>query len=124
MICADREALLCDLAETYGIFDLRALPVSTLATLAVGLREDSRIKRKLLGNQPTMTEMLLAAVFDKLSILAWLWSKDGQTGDNRPESLLSAILGEKTENSGAAQTFETGEEFEAEWRSITGVGHG
>ena len=124
MICADREALACDLAETYGIFDLRALPVSTLATLAVGLREDSRIKRKLLGNQITITEMLLAAVFDKLSILAWLWSKDGQTGDNRPESLLSAILGEKTESSGAAQAFETGEEFEAEWRSITGVGHG
>lgn len=124
MICADREALTCDLAETYGIFDLRALPVSTLATLAVGLREDSRIKRKLLGNQLTMTEMLLAAVFDKLSILAWLWSKDGQTGDNRPESLLSALLGEKNESSGAAQVFETGEEFESEWRSITGVGHG
>lgn len=124
MICADREALTCDLAETYGIFDLRALPVSTLATLAVGLREDSRIKRKLLGSQLTMAEMLLAAVFDKLSILAWLWSKDGQTGDNLPESLLSALLGEKTESSGAAQTFDTGEEFEAEWRSITGVGHG
>lgn len=124
MICADREALLCDLAETYGIFDLRALPVSTLATLAVGLREDSRIKRKLLGNQLTMTEMLLAAVFDKLSILAWLWSKDGQTGDNLPESLLSALMGESEERSGAAQAFETGEEFEAEWRSITGVGHG
>lgn len=124
MICADREALTCDLAETYGIFDLRALPVSTLATLAVGLREDSRIKRKLLGNQITMTEMLLAAVFDKLSILAWLWSKDGQTGDNRPESLLSALMGESEERSGAAQAFETGEEFEAEWRSITGVGHG
>lgn len=124
MICADREALICDLAETYGIFDLRALPASTLATLAVGLREDSRIKRKLLGTQLTNTEMLLAAVFDKLSILAWLWSKDGQTGDNIPESLLSALLGEKPESSGAAQTFETGEEFEIEWRSITGVGHG
>lgn len=124
MICADREALTCDLAETYGIFDLRALPVSTLATLAVGLREDSRIKRKLLGNQLTMTEMLLAAVFDKLSVLAWLWSKDGQAGENRPESLLSALMGEKEERSGAAQAFETGEGFEAEWRSITGVGHG
>ena len=124
MICADREALLCDLAETYGIFDLRALPVSTLATLAVGLREDSRIKRKLLGNPLTRTEMLLAAVFDKLSVLAWLWSKDGQTGDNPPESLLSALMGEKEERSGAAQAFETAEEFESEWRSITGVGHG
>lgn len=124
MICADREALLCDLAETYGIFDLRALPVSTLATLAVGLRENSRIKTKLLGPQLTKTEMLLAAVFDKLSILAWLWSTDGQTGENRPESLLSALMGEKTESSGAAQTFDSGEEFEAEWRRITGVGHG
>lgn len=124
MICADREALLCDLAETYGIFDFRALPVTTLATLAVGLREDSRIKRKLLGSQLTMTEMLLAAVFDKLSVLAWMWSKDGQTGENPPESLLSALMGEKEERPGAAQAFETAEEFESEWRSITGVGHG
>ena len=88
------------------------------------MREDSRIKRKLLGNPLTKTEMLLAAVFDKLSVLAWLWSKDGQTGDNPPESLLSALMGEKEERSGAAQAFETAEEFESEWRSITGVGHG
>ena len=41
MMALDREALLCDLAETYGIYDVRALPVSTLAVLASGLRENS-----------------------------------------------------------------------------------
>ena len=49
MIATDENALLCDLAETYGIFDFNALPVETLAALSFGLRENSRIKRKMSG---------------------------------------------------------------------------
>ena len=60
MISADRDALLCDFAETYGIYDFRALPAFTLATLAVGLRDDSRIKMKMHGTRITRTETLLA----------------------------------------------------------------
>ena len=37
MIALDQNALICDFAETYGIYNYRALPVSLLATLAVGL---------------------------------------------------------------------------------------
>ena len=34
---------MCDLAETYGVLDMDALPAHLVATLAAGLREDSRI---------------------------------------------------------------------------------
>ncbi len=34
---------MCDLAETYGVLDMDALPARLVATLAAGLREDSRI---------------------------------------------------------------------------------
>ena len=40
----DKEALECDLAETYGIYDINTLPISKIAIFAKGLREKSRIK--------------------------------------------------------------------------------
>lgn len=47
----DRDALLCDMAETYGVFDLRALPLQTVAVLAQGLRPDSRIMLRLAAEE-------------------------------------------------------------------------
>lgn len=47
MLAADRDALICDLAETYRVLDYRALPVELLATLAAGLRPDARIWQKI-----------------------------------------------------------------------------
>lgn len=123
MLSADRNALICDLAETYGIFDYRALPVPLLATLAAGLREDSRIKRILAGAKMTRLEMLVAAVVDKLSALVWLNSEDGRKGENRPKSVLVLLMGEEPEES-PVEGFDTADEFEAEWTRRTGVSHG
>lgn len=123
MLSADREALICDLAEVYGIFDHRALPVSLLATLSVGLRDDSRIKRKISGMKLTRTEMLLAAGVDRLSVLLWLNTDDGRKGENRPASILDVLMGNETDDK-QTEGFETAEEFEAAWEQITGVSHG
>lgn len=49
MMALDRDALECDMAETYRIYDLRALPPERVAMLACGLRADSRIKLKQQG---------------------------------------------------------------------------
>lgn len=123
MLSADRDALICDLAEVYGIFDHRALPVSLLATLAVGLREDSRIKRKISGTKLTRMELLTAAAVDRLSMLLWLNTEDGRKGENRPVSVLGTLMGEEPEEK-PVEGFETAEEFEAEWTRRTGVSHG
>lgn len=47
----DRDALICDIAETYGVYDLGALPLQTVAVLAQGLRHDARIMMKLIAEQ-------------------------------------------------------------------------
>jgi len=123
MLSADRDALICDLAEVYGIFDHKALPVSLLATLSVGLREDSRIKQKLSGMHLSRMEQLMAATVDRLSMLVWMNSEDGRKGENRPTSVLGVLMGEEPEEK-PVEGFETAEEFEAEWAKRTGVSHG
>lgn len=124
MLATDREALICDLAETYGIFDYRALPARLLATLAVGLREDSRIKMRIEGQRVPRSELLLAAVLDKLSMIAWFLSEDGQNNVNRPTSMVEVLLGEPSSQASAIESFDTAEQFEQEWKRRTGVAHG
>lgn len=122
MLSADEDALICDLAETYGIFDYRALPARTLATLAVGLREDSRIKMHLIGAKVPRKDLLLAAIVDRLSLLVWFNTEDGRNGVNRPPSVLGSIFG--NESADNVEAFETADAYEAEWARITGVTHG
>lgn len=122
-MAADADALLCDLAETYGIFDYRALPVQTLATLAAGLRDDSRIKMRLSGVKVAKNEMLLAAAVDRLSLLVWMQTEDGRQNRNRPKSIFAVLCGEEKQNSDVT-AFDSAEDFETEWQRITGCSHG
>lgn len=110
------------MAETYGILDWSEIPAGTLAMLATGLGDDSRIKRKIGGRKATKLELLLASVADKLSTLIWFQTEDGHNGENRPASVLSFLLGETEQNE--EEGFETAEEFEDMWESVTGVKHG
>ena len=123
MLDTDRTALTCDLAETYGIYDYRALPASTLATLAVGLRDDSRIKMKMHGTNISRIETLLAAAVDRLSMLWWAKTEDGHHNTNRPKSMLSILIGEPPKEESNVEAFESGDEFESAWERITGVKH-
>lgn len=125
MVAADADALACDLAETYGILDPRALPVDRLAVLAVGLREDSRIKMRLAGARADLDTLLLAAAADRLSWLVWAKTKDAEKGVNRPTSILAAILGEGDNDAqGACMAYESAADYEAAWAAVTGVKHG
>ena len=112
MLDADRNAVICDLAETYGILDYKALPVPLLATLCSGLRETSRIKLRLSGMSVPSDVMLLAAAVDKLAWLVWAQTTDGQKGRNRPESVLEELLGRHSEP-GRLRTFDSPAAFEA-----------
>lgn len=71
MMHADRDALLCDLAETYHVYDLKALPVQTLAALSFGLRDDSRIKMKLSGMVYVSPIILQAEIVDNLALIRY-----------------------------------------------------
>ena len=111
MLNLDEDALICDLAETYKIFDYESLPVQTVATLSIGLRGDSRIKMKAAGRKLDLSESLLATIADYLALIFWTRTKDGQKGRNRPKSIREAIEnGNKKDNEIVG--FESIEEFE------------
>ena len=92
MINLDEESLICDLAETYQIYDYKQLPLQLVAVFSCGLRENSRIKMKLSQQTASIDTMLLAGISDKLGILLWAQTKDGQKGKNRPISILEKVL--------------------------------
>ena len=116
----DSDALLCDLAETYGIYSFEALPVATLAVLSSGLRGNSRIYQKMTGAKGARMEMLVAAAVDRLSLLLYSKTKDAQDGINPPRSILDQLFGEEQANNDSAESFEDPAEFHAAWAAITG----
>src|SRR5690625_6979619 len=110
MINLDEDALICDLAETYQIYDYRQLPATRVAVFAYGLRNDSRIKMKLGGQSVPIDTLLLAGISDRLSTLIWFQTKDGQKGKNRPKSLID-LLNNKEETEKDTVIFDSGEDF-------------
>lgn len=92
MITLDEDALVCDFAETYHIYDYRGLPLELVGVLACGLREDSRIKMKLSNRKISLDSLLLAGIVDRLSLLVWAQTKDASKGRNRPKSVLDDLL--------------------------------
>lgn len=112
MIAIDEDALICDLAETYHIYDYKRLPLISVAVFSLGLRENSRIKMKLSGSKISLEQSLLASVADRLGILIWQKTKDGAKGNNVPKSILATLNGEvKEEEESEARLFISGEEF-------------
>lgn len=113
MVNTDRDALECDLAETYHIYDMRALPLSKVALFSVGLRENSRIKMAMNESKVTLQESLTALAVDSLNLLAWSKTQDAENGKNPPESVYEKLTRkQKTSN---APSFKTMEEFEKAW---------
>lgn len=112
MLSTSEDNLICDFAETYGILDYKALPVSLVATLAAGLRDDSRCKMALSDTRVKTEHILLAAIVDRLSILLWSQSKDARHGRNRPKSIVQTILSSGKADSSVI-AFDTAEDFEA-----------
>lgn len=121
MIIADEEALICDFAETYGVYDYRKLPLKQAAIFASGLRDNSRIKMKMAGLTENPDRILTAAVVDRLGALVWMRTKDGVKGRNKPVSILDILLRKKQK---AADTdvisFSSGQEFEDERNRLLG----
>ena len=111
MIQTDEDALICDLAETYHIYDYRQLPLTQVAIFAIGLKDDSRIKMKMSGQLVPMETLLLAGILDRLSILLWRQTKDGQKGRNMPTMILDTLVPRKSKESDVI-VFSSGEDYQ------------
>ena len=112
MVSEDENALICDFAETYRIYDYRQLPARRAAVYACGLRPNARIMMKLTGAKVPLETLLLGTIADAENILVWMKTTDGLEGRNQPVSLLEAMLGIHKETVG----FESPEAF-MEWRA-------
>lgn len=109
MLRTDKNALICDLAETYHIFDYKQLPPSQVAIFAIGLRDNSRIKMTLSGSKVPPDICLLAGIFDRLNVLLWSKTKDAEKGRNRPKPLLSVLYEEQKDTD--IRAYSSGEDF-------------
>lgn len=110
-----KDALICDLAETYGIFNYKGLPVETLATLVCGLRDNSRTKMFLADAKVDVNTVLLGTIADRLALLVWMQTEDGHKGRNRPKSVVETWFDNKDND---VMTFASLEDFEAYRQSI------
>lgn len=113
MLSMGEDDLICDLAETYGILNYRELSPYLVATLSLGLSDNSRIKKKMSGQELSLQEMLLALTVDNLQILNWTKTKDAQHNKNKPKSLFKKLMHLDDENKDELLAFETPEEYEA-----------
>jgi hypothetical protein len=120
MMELDEDALICDLAETYQIYDYRSLPVKLVATLAAGLRDDSRIKLRAAGSPVPLEAMLLAIIADRVEMFRYGFSEDASKKRNVPVSLVETLTGE-SKKSNKAMGFRTPGEFEAALARIRGA---
>lgn len=110
MVALDEDAFVCDLAETYGVIDYRALPLQTVATLGLGLSWDSRIRQKKTGIIVPLQTFLLAQAVDGINMLCWLNSVDGEKNRNRPASIAEKLKVEEETNEGQ---FADADDFES-----------
>ena len=113
-------AVVCDLAEYYHVLDWRSLPLRTVGMLVAGLREDSRTMMQVSGQKIKLDSALLAASLDRLSMLLWARTKDGEKNRRRPKSILDTLTKEKDKKDQVV-AFESAEEFmEARRRILEG----
>lgn len=101
----------CDLAQYYQVHDWHEYPAAHIATLACGLPRDSRVVKAINGIKYDTEELLMASAVDRLSLLWWSKTKDGQNNINRPKMFINTLL-EKEEKTDIIQSFKTGEDFE------------
>ena len=122
MIVEGEDELICDFAETYHIYNYKSLPVNLAATLAVGLRDNSRIKMKLTGSKGTFEEHILTMIYDVANIIKYYQTQDALEGVNQPELLAPKLFDKdykpkEKANDNEYMSFSSPEDFKRAWNN-------
>ncbi|MGX7390955.1 DUF5361 domain-containing protein [Dolosigranulum pigrum] len=104
----DEDALVCDLAETYGIYDYKQLPLLKVAVFAYGLSDDSRIKRRFSQQKVDLDTLILASLYDQFNVLLYAFSNG--KGD-QPLSLTDTLMDRPTQSTRKEHVFQSREDF-------------
>ena len=118
MINSCEAELICDFAEVYHIYGLESVPVELAATLAAGLRQDSRVQMKLSERRVPDWVTLLAMAVDALNWLMWSKTKDARHKRNMPESVAAQFTRKPEQERKQIQSFRSGAEFRAAWDRV------
>ena len=116
MIALDEDALICDFAEVYHIYNYRSLPVEYAATLAKGLKYDSRIMMRISGLKIDLNTLFLAHIVDNTAINVYFKTKDAERNKNRPKSFVEILSG--ADKGEKAKGFDSGEDFLEAWGKL------
>lgn len=103
--------MICDLAQTYGLFNYKSLPPSLVATLVLGLGEDSRVIKKITKARLSYHDSILALIFDSLQIINYKLGH--RKGQGKPKSLYKKLTEENKKDD--LKAFKSPEEFD-KWR--------
>lgn len=106
----DEDAVICDIAETYGVFDYKSLDVGLLSILVTGLPPESRIKQKLNKEKIGLTDTLLAGILDSLNHIAYMLQ--GKKHGKHPASVLEMLRNVSEKKTKKSISFSSPEEFE------------
>lgn len=117
MVAKYESEFICDIVQYYHIIDYKGLSPTLVATLLVGLPNDSRVKMALSGQKLTLEQTLLAKISDDLAFIAWAQTEDARKNRNRPKSVLQELLGEHKREKLVSLTEE---EFDRRWKELTG----
>ncbi len=117
ILAKDRNALICDLAETYQIYDYRRVPGKLLGILTAGLGPNTRIGHKVNGVRGDVAEVLLAQILDGVRWLCWAQTEDAKKGRGRPQSVASDFFVSEDKNKVRKLTVD---EFENIRKKVTG----
>lgn len=118
MVGFDEDSLICDLAETYHILNYKEYSLYLVSKLAIGLRNNSRIKMKLSNQRINLETMLLASILDILRLDLWGKTKDGAKKKNKPKSIVKIINNDEDKEKREYITFKSCEDFEKERKKI------
>lgn len=116
MLNVDEDALVCDLAETYNIYNYKGLSLLKAATFSCGLRYDSRIKLKVADAKVSNDTLMIASILDQVNFIAWSKTDDATRGYGRPKRVVDVLMGKEEirEN----ESFVDADEFERMRRSL------
>ena len=109
--------MICDLAETYQIYDYRGVPGRLLGILTAGLRENSRVGRIINGVRGDVSDVLLAQILDGVRFLCWAQTGDARKGKNYPKMVASEFFVSEDKNKVKSTSID---DFEKIRKKITG----
>lgn len=112
MVSQDEDALICDFAEYYNIYNYKEYSLRYVATLAYGLRENSRIKMSLSDSNVSFDTLILASILDATNFIAWTKTENARSNTNRPKSLVDSLRGIEPNNTRDYVVFNSANDFE------------